>query len=188
MRAVLEATGATVELCGFGLVAAAARTSQLLANRAPQRVLLLGIAGALSQELEIGAAYSFQEVACFGVGAGSGQDFRSAAMMGWSHWPGPPRIDDCLPLEGPASGLQLLTCCSASGNSQDASLHLEAFPSAVAEDMEGFAVAAACRLASVPVQIIRGISNRAGDRNHARWQVASAMQAATDLALQLWNR
>jgi futalosine hydrolase len=57
-------------------------------------------------------------------------------------------------------------------------------PAAVAEDMEGFAVALACRLAGVPLTIIRGISNTAGDRDHARWRVPEALAAAAALSLQ----
>ena len=44
-----------------------------------------------------------------------------------------------------------------------------------AEDMEGFAVATACRLANVPLSIIRGISNVAGDRDHRRWEIDLAI-------------
>jgi futalosine hydrolase len=52
----------------------------------------------------------------------------------------------------------------------------------VAEDMEGFAVALACRLVGVPLDIVRGISNDAGDRDKVRWQVPQALRAAADLA------
>ena len=51
--------------------------------------------------------------------------------------------------------------------------------------MEGFAVALACRLRGVPVGIIRGISNTAGDRDTSRWQVAAAVEAAGRLALHV---
>jgi futalosine hydrolase len=55
----------------------------------------------------------------------------------------------------------------------------------VAEDMEGFAVAMACRLRGVPLDIVRGISNTAGDRDASRWQVAAALEAAGRLAVQI---
>jgi futalosine hydrolase len=51
--------------------------------------------------------------------------------------------------------------------------------------MEGFAVAFACRLRGVPLDVIRGISNTAGDRDTSRWQVAAALEAAGRLALQV---
>ena len=59
------------------------------------------------------------------------------------------------------------------------------FPDAAAEDMEGFAVALACRLAGVPLSIVRGISNTAGDRDPARWLVPEAVAAAAALAARI---
>ncbi|NDC63001.1 MAG: hypothetical protein EBZ59_03235 [Planctomycetia bacterium] len=76
-----------LELCGFGPVAAAARTAILIAEHAPERVLLVGIAGRFDDRLALGAAYRFGRVACFGVGAGSGDGFVPAGGLGWHQWP-----------------------------------------------------------------------------------------------------
>lgn len=181
-----------LELCGFGPVAAAARTAALLVARRPDRVLLVGIAGRLDDALQLGAAYRFDRVACHGVGTGSGAAFVPAETLGWPQWPGGPAdpatavgdIIDLLPAFGgglPASGL-LLTACAASANAADVAARRSLFPSAVAEDMEGFGVALACRLAGVPLAIVRGISNAAGDRDHAHWQISEAAAAAASLA------
>ena len=51
--------------------------------------------------------------------------------------------------------------------------------------MEGFAVALACRLAGVPLLIVRGISNTAGDRDTIRWQIEAALAAAAHLTLRI---
>jgi futalosine hydrolase len=51
--------------------------------------------------------------------------------------------------------------------------------------MEGFAVAAACRLRGVPVAIVRGISNVAGDREPSRWRIDEALEAAADRVLHV---
>ena len=56
-----------IALCGFGVIAAAARTADLLALRKPDRVFLLGIAGAIGNTLSIGKASVFSEVACYGL-------------------------------------------------------------------------------------------------------------------------
>ncbi len=140
------------ELCGFGPIAAAARTSQLLATRRPLQVVLLGIAGSLSPSLNPGAAYLFDSVACYGVGIGAGSAFQSASEVGWKQWVGESNdasIGDSLQLgcSAPfqASG-QLLTVCAAANGPEDVRLRRRAFPNAVAEDMEGFGVAVACRL------------------------------------------
>ena len=189
----LAAGGRRIELCGFGPVAAAARTAALIATHAPERVLLVGIAGRLDARLDIGAAYRFDRVACYGVGAGSGDGFVPAEALGWRQWPGDPpdpaaAVGDMIELPAhvggvPAHGL-LLTACTASATAEDVLRRMTLFPAAVAEDMEGFAVALACRLAGVPLTIIRGISNTAGDRDHARWRVPEALAAAAALSLQ----
>jgi futalosine hydrolase len=187
-----RAPGDRLEGCGFGPVAAAARTAALLAAARPERVLLVGIAGRLDERLALGGAARFSHVACHGIGAGTGADFSPAGALGWPHWPGddpaaPVAIGDviaCGTAAGPAAapaGL-LLTACAASATAADVRDRTRLFPGAVAEDMEGFAVALACRLAGVPLDIVRGISNDAGDRDTARWRVPEALRAAADLA------
>jgi futalosine hydrolase len=192
-------SGCHVALCGFGPVSAAARTAHLLAEHVPERVLLVGIAGRLDDRLALGAAYRFERVACFGVGAGSGGEFVPAGALGWQQWPGdadgtaPPigdQIGDLISCQagGTAGGGRaelLLTVCAAASSAEDVRLRRHAFPAATAEDMEGFAVAFACRLRGVPVDIVRGISNTAGDRDKSHWQVADALEAAGRLALQI---
>ncbi len=180
-----------IELCGFGPVAAAARTAGLVTERRPDRVLLVGIAGRIGDRLDIGQARRFAEVACYGIGAGTGAGFEPAGTLGWPQWPGDPAgadgIGDVIllaPATGPAdppAGL-LLTACAASATAADVALRRAAFTAAVAEDMEGYGVALACRLAGIPLEIVRGISNTAGDRDKARWQIEPALAAAADLA------
>lgn len=180
------------ELCGFGPVVAAARAARLIAERRPTRVLLVGIAGRFSDRLAIGAAYAFERVACHGVGAGSGDAFLPAEALGWPQWPGDGvdsamRIAEVLscssggPAAAPRAGL-LLSACAASASAADVRARLRLHPDAAAEDMEGFAVAAACRLAGVPFDIVRGISNTAGDRDPSHWQIDAACRAAASLA------
>lgn len=193
--AAATADTARFELCGFGPVAAAARTAALLAKHAPERVVLVGIAGRLDERLAVGEAYRFAEVACFGVGAGSGDAFETAGSMGWPHWPGdvadaPRAVGDVIPLSPaplPAvapAGL-LLTACAAAAGAADVAVRRRLFPLATAEDMEGFAVALACRLADVPLEIVRGISNTAGERDKARWQIGPALAAAAGLVAKV---
>jgi futalosine hydrolase len=52
-----------IELCGFGPIAAAARTAHLVATCKPASVTLVGIAGTLDDRLSIGHAHQFDEVA-----------------------------------------------------------------------------------------------------------------------------
>jgi futalosine hydrolase len=195
---VAAACGSAIrsELCGFGPVVAAARTAQLIAEHRPDSVLLVGIAGRISDRLTIGEAYAFERVACHGVGAGSGDPFVPAEALGWPQWPGDgsdpaTRIGDvlaCMSGRLPASAARaglLLSACAASADEADVRSRLRLFPDAAAEDMEGFAVATACQLAGVPLDIVRGISNTAGDRDLSRWQIEAACRAAAALAATL---
>ncbi len=183
---------AQVELCGFGSIVAGIRTTQLIAQHRPECALLVGIAGAIDTGLKVGGAYEFDQVACYGIGAGCGSNFQTTSEMGWIQWVSDDLASDIIadtiqlsPSGSPQSGSSrlLLTVCAASANAADVANHQQKFPQAMAEDMEGFSVAAACKLARVPLRIVRGISNMAGDREHKNWQSASAMQAALQLAL-----
>ena len=181
-----------VELCGFGVAAAAARTAALLARTAPRRVILVGIAGRYDGGPAVGEAAVFPRVACHGIGAGSGAAFVAAGAMGWPQWPGDPpdaaaAVGDAIDLgagAGQADAL-LLTVTAAAASAADVEDRRRRFPAAVAEDMEGFAVALACRLAGVPCGIVRGISNTAGDRDAARWTVRGALDSAAVLVAAL---
>ncbi len=177
---------APCELCGFGPVAAAARAASHIARHTPARVVLTGIAGTFDPTgLPVGTASVFSRVALHGVGVGVASGFVSAAALGFRHWPSDagqsdPNNPDELDLDAPvppAAG-RLLTCCTASASPAEARQRLEQCPGAVAEDMEGFAVALACRLAGVPLAIARGISNAVGDRDFERWHIPTALDAA----------
>ena len=172
-----------VELCGFGMVVSAARTAFLLQKYKPKSVLLLGIAGRLNSELEIGSAYDFGRVACYGIGASYGPNYLTAGEMGWKQWLRAPVIGDILNLGG--SDRLLLSSTATSSQNEEVHHKLTKFPEAAAEDMEGFGIAVACQFAAVPLQIVRGISNHAGDRTHANWQIDSAMNAVLDLTQKI---
>ncbi|MDA1050552.1 MAG: futalosine hydrolase [Planctomycetota bacterium] len=186
-----------LELCGFGPVAAASRTMQLIAVHQPAQVILVGIAGALRPELEVGTARSFRQVTCVGIGVGTGANHKSVGEIGWKHWVSAGSagdepeagIGDVMPLapnltDPTELGGELLTVCAASANESDAALRLARHPDATAEDMEGFGVAVACYFGGVRLQIIRGISNRAGDRDKRNWNIDGALHAASALTLK----
>lgn len=187
-----------LQLCGFGAITAAARAAALIARYRPQRVMLIGIAGSFDLDrAPLGSALRFEQVACDGIGIGSGDEFVSARQLGWLQFNGDdaqPEIGDRVTLNSTfvpgvasAAGL-LLTCCAASANPEQARHRHAVFPEAIAEDMEGFGVAVACALAGIPLQIVRGISNRVGERDTRAWQFDSALNSAADLALGLMPR
>jgi len=59
------------------------------------------------------------------------------------------------------------------------------FPDAKAEDMEAFGVAMACHLNQVPLTVIRGMSNAAGERDKQQWQLDEALASALALAREI---
>lgn len=190
LEEVIPADLPELRLCGFGLVASAAVTMQYLKSGCFQRVVLVGIAGSLQPDLTVGAAYVAESVACHGIGVGEGADFQSADQLGWKQWSGDAAIGDVLPLNVPSecmhqSSALLLSCCAASADTVDAERRRQIYPQAGMEDMEGFGVATACRLCSLPLTIIRGISNVAGDRDHTRWMSRDALVSASQLMVEI---
>ena len=178
-----------IQLCGFGIVAAAARTATLLSQRRPDSVLLLGIAGGLSSRAPVGSCAEFSTVRCEGIGVGRSDQFQSASDLGWMQWPGSdesPPIGDVIRLAADTEqgSVELLTVCAASSSPLEAQTRRKVSPDAIAEDMEGFGVALACQLHDVPLTIIRGISNAAGDRDHSQWQIRDSLEAAVRLAVE----
>ena len=176
------------ELCGFGPVAAAARTTSQIAIHKPDRVLLIGIAGTFNTSvLPVGDAALLPRVIMHGIGVGTDETFVPAGEMGFQHWPGQGEespIGDELVLSTPRSSISgsLLTCSAASASTKDMRHRLVRYPDVVAEDMEGYAVALACRLEHVPLVIVRGISNVVGDRQSKNWQIPQALIAAWAVA------
>ncbi len=187
-RDALLASGCdqAIELCGFGPLAAAARAAELIQTSRPPHVLLLGIAGTYDEQaLPIGSARRFASLGIWGVGAGYGADHKGPADMlpQWTHsaqgQPDAPIEQD---LSTSAGTGRLVTVCAASASPTDADPIRARYPDALAEDMEAFAVALACKIQNVPFDCIRGISNLVGVRDKKRWIFRPALRAAWDLA------
>jgi len=182
---------AVIAVCGFGPITSGICATRLINLHTPDSVVLVGIAGSLHPDLRIGMASGFSSIGCYGIGAGSGSEFQTAAELGWNQWADSDSLqtfDDTIQIrntfeDAVADAPMLLTVCAASANAADVSDRLYRFPHAVAEDMESFSVAVACRMADIPLTVIRGISNMAGDRNKANWDVATALKAAAGLTV-----
>jgi futalosine hydrolase len=177
-------------VCGFGPILSAAVAAERIAACRPKRVMLVGLAGTYSDRCQVGSAFVFRNVVCHGIGAGQGQGFQSAQELNWDHWNDDLPIGGCCPLRivsAPTDQVRdcLVTVCSASASGDDLALVKRRFPQADAEDMEGYSVAAAAAVYSRDLTIVRGISNAAGDRNHANWKIEQALLSAHSLALQI---
>ena len=160
---------AAVEVCGFGLAQAGVHAMDAIAGTGQRRVLLAGCAGSYDgTRAEVGTALALGEVRCVGIGAGG----KTAAELGFAR-------SDVVELDG-GQGLAL-SVAEASGSPAEAAARAAAHPAALVEEMEGYAVALAATPMGVPCSMVRGISNLAGDRDHAGWRMAEALAAARAL-------
>ena len=193
----------SVALCGFGLAAAGAGAAFALANHlrvaaaGPRTtpVILVGIAGTYDPlRAPVGSALLATDVRCVGIGRGAGAAHRSATALGWPQGlplAGLPPVGDRLPLSAPdllgepvpRGGLLSVTASAATP--AEAGEREAQFPGAVAEEMEAFAVGLATRLYGVRLTIIRGLSNVAGETDHAAWHTAEALAAAKKLLIRV---
>jgi futalosine hydrolase len=164
---MLADPGAPVAVCGFGLAASGAGAAHEIALRRPSHVILVGCAGSYDlQRAPIGSAVVASAVRCHGIGAGG----FSAAELGWVE-------SDQIELDG--DGGLVLSVASASATVGEAAIRLSKHPSAVLEEMEGYAVAVAATLAEVRLTVIRGVSNMAGERDKTTWRIPEALGAAS---------
>ena len=195
---------ATVGLCGFGLAAAGAGAAFTLGNHPrttaaarPQTapVILVGIAGTYDPlRAPVGSALLATDVRCVGIGRGTGAAHRSAAALGWPQGlplAGLPPVGDRLPLSAPdllgepVPRGGLLSVTAAAATPAEATERAARFPGAIAEEMEAFAVGLAARLYRMRFTVIRGLSNVAGETDHATWRTAEALAAAKKLLIRV---
>ncbi len=187
--ATIAGRSVRVALTGIGLAAAGATSGRWLAKLAPDAALLVGIAGTLDGEaFPIGTALEANGVSCDGIGAGEGERFVTlaepplpSALVGEAALT---PIALAPRLSGVASG-EVMSVAAASTSRSMAEARHQRHPRALAEEMEGYAVALAARVAGVPLTILRGASNEAGDRDHASWRIAEAL-AACRARLEQW--
>jgi futalosine hydrolase len=168
-----------VAICGFGLAEAGAGASHAIASApadARGGLVLIGAAGSYDERLApMGSALVAGRAELHGISAGG----RSPAALGFS------RSDIAeLDLRGQPDGGTLLSVTRSSGDQAEATRRASA-TGAIAEEMEAFAVAVAAQLHGVPLTVVRGISNAAGEQLHSRWRLKDGLQAARALLREL---
>jgi len=160
--------GAVLELCGFGLAASGVRAAAAIARHRPNRVILAGLAGTYDrQAAPPGRAVWAGTVRCVGIGAAG----LSAAALGFAE-------SDDVTLSG--GGPLALSVASASATITEAEDRAAANPGALLEEMEGYAVALAAIEAGATCLMIRGVSNAAGDRDRAGWEITRSLAAVRE--------
>ena len=192
---------------GIGKAAAAAATVSLLHSCQPKALLLFGCGGAYPNSgLDIGdLALADSEI--FGdEGVATRHGFEDLAAMGlpmrkgdetfFNNWPTDSRLQErarAALIDQPGkSRIKLakgafVTVSTCTGTTAKA-IEIEARTGGICENMEGAAVALACRQLSVPFLEIRGISNRVEDRDTSRWDLTTAMAAVQEAVISLLEK
>jgi futalosine hydrolase len=162
------AAGAETLLCGIGPVEAAATTARALAERRPDAVLHVGIAGATGIEppaLVIGSEARYCDI------AGDG-----AAQI--------PRVERIEPsprlLEAARSALP-----DALVRPIGTTAHVGRGFGCAVEGMEGFGVLRAAALAGVPALEVRAVSNAVDEPDRTKWRFDDALAALADAVPRL---
>lgn len=194
---------------GVGKAAAAAAATTLLLGLKPTALWLFGCGGAYPDSgLEIGDLALADREIFADEGAETPDGFRSLADLQlpmrregektwFDTWPtdsrllawARQRLEAALP--EPARRLAVgpfATVSTCTGSLAKARRQV-ARTGAICENMEGAAVALACRQNDTPLLELRGISNRVEDRNPAGWDLAAGMttaQKAVAVLLDSW--
>jgi futalosine hydrolase len=150
------ADGAATLVCGVGPVEAAARTAAALAERPPDAVLHVGIAG----------GRSFAQPAFV---VGSEAVYCDADDPRWIELrvPADPALVDAARRALPDASVQPIGTSARVGGTTGCEV----------EGMEGYAVLRAAALAGVPAVEVRVLSNAIGEPDRAKWRFAEAKDA-----------
>ncbi len=192
---------------GIGKAAAAAAAMTLLHYCRPEALLLFGCGGAYPKSgLEIGdLALANREI--FGdEGVLTTHGFDDLAAMGLPMRQGDESFFNSWPTDEPLrersrptllvltdeQGIKLatgsfVTVSTCTGTTARA-IEIEQRTGGICENMEGAAVALACRQFSVPLLEIRGISNLVEDRDTARWDLVAGMTVAQEAVIHLLEK
>jgi purine-nucleoside phosphorylase len=169
--------GVTARAVGIGLIDAAAGTERAIAEVRPQRLLLVGTAGALPQ-----TGYAVGTVCVVMVS--------TLAVRPCEFTPGPMPVivhaDAALVAHCRERGqLPTADCVSGIGITRDTAEAERLFAQAHLEHLECFSVLRAAERAGVPATAILAIANRVGPDAHAEWLANRvAAEAAAQAALE----
>ncbi len=190
---------------GIGKAAAAAATITLLNKCRPEALWVFGCGGAYpGAGLQIGDLALAREEIFGDEGVVDARGFHDLRELGYAMrrdgderlfntWPVDAGLHDwAWPLLKQHAGNhnrkarsgRFVTVSSCTGVTTKA-LELERRTGGICENMEGAAVALACRQMAVPLLEIRGISNLVEDRDTNRWDLAAGMTAAQQAVLAL---
>ena len=177
-----DAAGAEVLVasCGVGIALAGIEAMARLSLTQSNSLLLVGLAGTFDEtRAPVGSLLIGSSVSLHGIGVGEGRSHRSLADVGGAladeARSAAGELALALPSQLEARTGSLLSVAAGCADAEDARGRRARHPDCLAEDMESWAVARAAERAGASCTVLRGISNRAGDRDHAGWRVDEAI-------------
>ena len=171
---------------GINIASASLALGFFLSKEKPEAIILVGSAGALpGSGLEVGDAVVADSEILAELGVVAGPGIGDIRPLDQAHMdqeiPFDRSLGDDLFTAAARSGHvtrgRLLTVVGVSASQDQAEARAKRFQ-AVAENMEGYAVALAGRSLGIKAAEVRGISNRAGDRDKANWDLKMANDRA----------
>ena len=185
-------------VCGVGGVNTAQMVTACIERFGVTSVVMVGCAGTYRDSgLSIGDVAVATEETYGHLGVLTRDEWQPFDATGLSLLPGGKAVqNNVFPLDrelcdrwlkaaqkaGNAAAGRFLTVDAVSGDDWTAEQRFGQFR-ALVENMEGAAAAHVCALYSIPFQEIRGVSNRAGDRDKRRWELDIAANAAQKAVL-----
>ncbi|MEV4844314.1 futalosine hydrolase [Micromonospora matsumotoense] len=196
VRAGLTDPTVTVRAIGVGPAVAGATTARLLAlaeaaGRPYRAVVSAGIAGGFAGRAPVGGTVLASRSVAADLGAESPTGFIPVDELGMPPelLGGGPTIDTDPALLGalraalPAAVVgAVLTVSTVTGTAASTTALADRHPDAVAEAMEGYAVAVAAAQAGIPFAELRTVSNPIGPRDRDGWRMREAFTALTRAA------
>lgn len=184
-EAVASLARIVVQAAGVGCAAAAVSTARSLVTAEAAdvpfaMVVSAGIAGGFAGRAGPGATVVASRSVAVDLGADSPDGFLPLATLGFGS--STVEVDAGLlnalraALPDAVEG-EVLTVCTVTGTDEAAAGLLARHPEAVAEAMEGFAVATAAEQAGAAFAELRTISNPVGPRDRDAWRLTDALAA-----------
>jgi len=177
---------------GVGMVATTFALTKILTQRSYDLVLNVGIAGAISRELELTQVVKVSSDSFYEWGVEDGDQFIPWHKMNIASADanlfrnGQLFNESAITQEFNLENVTGITVNRVHGN--DVSIEiLKATSPAAIETMEGAAVFYVCKSLNIPFVAIRSISNYVERRNRESWKINEAIKSLNDLVLQWLN-
>lgn len=173
-----------VQICmtGIGCLAASYNLTKQIKQKSFDLALQAGIAGTFSDSTRLGQLFRVSRDRQADIGAENGDTYADASELGWKTFKGFPYNEEgwLRDWPDPIEGLETLPSAKSisvntvTGSRRTRSRWMETYAPEL-ESMEGAAFHYICLQEAVPFAQIRSVSNRAGERDKARWDMDGAI-------------